>query len=262
MRAIQLVLLCFVAYVVSMVFLFPAAPVVERIKPNIQPVQLNGVSGKLFSGQVANVVYADDLLPVQLDNVAWKLAPGTLLKGGAGVDISYEGYGGRGDGQVRRQWNGNINVSDFVFSALAKEFEPLLPAPVASFNGNINGELASLVVENELLSAVEGKLTWNDAVIQTSLYGPPLNANLGKLDVNISPDGDAAHLIALNASGGELALDGTINLTLAGDFQSNLVFTPSSNAPAALTSVLQRFAKPDAGGRYRVKQSGNINQGF
>jgi len=90
MRAIQLVLLCFVAYVVSMVFLFPAAPVVERIKPNIQPVQLNGVSGKLFSGQVANVVYADDLLPVQLDNVAWKLAPGTLLKGGAGVDISYD----------------------------------------------------------------------------------------------------------------------------------------------------------------------------
>jgi len=94
------------------------------------------------------------------------------------------------------------------------------------------------------------------------LISVTMNANLGKLDVNISPDGDAAHLIALNASGGELALDGTINLTLAGDFQSNLVFTPSSNAPAALTSVLQRFAKPDAGGRYRVKQSGNINQGF
>ena len=262
MRAIQLVLLGLVAYVVSMVFLFPAAPIVERIKPNIQPVQLNGVSGKLFSGQVANVVYADDLLPVELNNVAWKLAPGALLKGGAGVDISYEGYGGRGDGQVRRQWNGNINVSDFIFSATAKEFEPLLPAPVASFSGRINGKLASIIVENNLLSTIEGSLTWNDAVIETSLYGPPLNANLGKLDVGITPDGDAAHVIALNSSGGELSLEGTINLTLAGDYESNLLFTPSSNAPAELTSVLQRFARPDAGGRYRVKQAGNINQGF
>ena len=38
-RVIRLILLGIVAYVISVVWLFPAAPVIDRIKPQIQPVQ-------------------------------------------------------------------------------------------------------------------------------------------------------------------------------------------------------------------------------
>lgn len=261
MRVVRLILLGLLAYVVSVVFLFPAAPVVEKIKPQIQPVQLVGVSGKLLNGQIADVKYADDLLPVELQNVGWKLAPGALLKGGAGANISFEGYGGGGNGQVRKQWNGDIHVSDVTFNADSKELEVLLPGPVAEFTGKIDGQINSVKLVDQLLHSFQGNLTWNDAVIVTRLYGPELTANLGKLDINVNPENNAAHLVTIKSAGGELDLDGTVNMAASGDYQTNIVLTPSPNAPQELVQTLQRFARPDAAGRFRIQHQGNVNQG-
>lgn len=261
MRVVRLLLLGMLAYIISLVFLFPAAPLVERIKPNIKPVELAGVSGKLFSGQVASVNYADDLLPLEFQNVAWKLAPGSLLKGGTGADVSFDGYGGSGQGQVRRQFNGDINVSDFVFDASAKELEVLLPGPVAEFSGKINGQLDSVVLANQLLQTMRGTLTWNDAVIVTRLYGPEIAANLGKFDIDITPESNNTHTIKLTSSGGDLSLDGSVLMAVNGDYTTNLLLTPSANAPRELVQVLQQRTRPDGGGRFRIQHSGNVNQG-
>jgi len=261
MRVVRLVLLGLLAYVVSVVFLFPAAPLVEKIKPQIQPVQLAGVSGKLFNGEVANVQYADDLLPLEFQNVGWKLAPGALLKGGAGANVSFQGYGGGGEGQVRRQWNGDIHVSDMTFNADSKELEVLLPGPVAEFSGKIDGQVDSVQLANQLLQTFDGKLKWNNAVIVTRLYGPEISANLGEFNIVVSPEENATHLVTLKSQGGELALDGTVNLAANGDYRTNLLLTPSANAPQSLVNTLKQRTRPDGGGRYRIQHSGNINQG-
>jgi len=261
MRVVRLLLLGMLAYIVTMVFLFPAAPLVERIKPNIQPVQLAGVTGKLFSGKVASVNYADDLLPLQFSNVAWKLAPSTLLKGGTGADVSFEGYGGGGDGQVARQFNGDLLVSNFVFNAKAKELEVLLPGPVAEFSGVLNGKMDTVELANNLLRKIEGNLTWNSANIVTRLYGPEIVANLGKFNIVIKPQNEQEHEITLKSDGGDLSLDGNVVMSLNGDYRTNLLLTPSANAPAELVQVLQQRTRADGGGRYRIQHSGNINQG-
>lgn len=261
MRVVRLVLLGMLAYIVSVVFLFPAAPLIERIKPQIQPVQLAGVTGKLFNGEVASVIYADDLLPLEFKNVGWKLAPGALLKGGAGANIRFQGYGGDGAGQVRKQLNGDIHVSDVTFNASAKELEVLLPGPVAEFSGKIDGQIASVQLVNQLLQTFDGDITWNNAEIVTRLYGPEVSANLGKLDIVINPEANSAHMVTLKSAGGNLSIDGTVALAANGDYQTNIVLTPSANAPQPLVRVLQQRTRPDSGGRYRIQHNGNINQG-
>lgn len=261
MRVVRLILLGLLAYIVSVVFLFPAAPLIERIKPQIQPVQLAGVTGKLFNGQVASVVYADDLLPLEFQNVGWKLAPSTLLKGGAGANVRFQGYGGDGAGQVRQQFNGDLHVSDLNFNAVAKELEVLLPGPVAEFSGNLDGQIESVQVVDQLLQTFDGDITWNNAVIVTRLYGPEITANLGQLDIVIEPQDNAAHLVTIKSAGGDLSLDGTVAMSANGDYQTNIVLTPSANAPQPLVQVLQQRTRPDSGGRYRIQHNGNINQG-
>ncbi len=264
MRVVRLVLLGLLAYLVTMVvlvFLYPAAPLIEPLKPKIKPVELTGVTGKLYSGKVSNAKYADDLLPLEFQDVTWKLAPAALLKGGAGADVTFAGYGGGGEAQVRRQWNGDINVSDVDFNVESKQLEVLLPAPVTEFSGKITGNFDKVAIVNQLLETISGQLIWNNAIVTTRIYGPEIKVGLGQFDINIEPQDDATHRITLLSKGGDLAIDGNVVLATNGDYNTNLLLSPAANASQELLQVLQRFTRPDGGGRYRVQHNGNINQG-
>jgi len=261
MRVVRLILLGLLAFVVTIVWLFPAAPLIEKIKPNIKPVELAGVSGQLFNGQVASVEYADDLLPLEFQDVTWKFAAGALLKGGAGANFTFKGYGGGGDGQVSQQWNGDIRVSDIVFSAESKELEVLLPGPVAEFTGEITGQFDKVVLANQLLQSVSGQLNWGEAIIVTRLYGPEITANLGQLDIDIAPEQNAAHTVPITSAGGDLAVDGKVVVASNGDYQTNMLLTPSAKAPQELVRVLQQLTQPAGGGLFKIEHNGNMNQG-
>lgn len=261
MRVVRLILLGLLAFVVSIVFLFPAAPLIEKIKPDIKPVELTGVSGKLFNGQVASVNYADDALPMEFKDVTWTFAAAALLKGGAGANVTFKGYGGGGDGQVRKQWNGDIRVSDMVFNVESKELEELLPVPVAEFTGPITGQFDQVHLANQLLQTVSGQLSWNNAVIVTRIYGPEITANLGELDVDIVPEENAVHAVTISSAGGDLAVDGKVMVAANGDYQTNMLLTPSATAPQALMQALQQLTQPAGGGLFKIEHNGNVNQG-
>lgn len=257
MRVVRLCLLGLLVYIISMLVLFPLSPIIDRIEPQIQPVRLAGVNGKLYKGQIDSVVYADDLLPLEFTDVTWILSPGTLLKGGTGASVSYKGYGGGGQGQVLRKWNGDLAVADFTFDAVAKEFEPLLPIPgIASFTGNLSGDIGKLVLENQLIDTFLGEINWNDASVKSDFF----SANLGNLAIDIEPSGDKQHKATIAAKGGDIELDGSIDMTQNGDFNADVLITPASTAPDQLLNQLRRFTRPESGGRYRYTQKGNVNR--
>jgi len=261
MRVVRLILLGLLAFVVSVIYLFPAAPLIKKIEPDIKPVQLAGVSGKLFNGQVSSVYYADDLLPIEFEDVTWKFAAGALLTGGAGANVTFKGYGGGGDGQVSKQWNGDIKVSNVTFNVESSELEELLPTPVAEFDGDITGQFDKVHVANQLLQTVSGTLNWTEAIIVTRLYGPEIIANLGQLDVDIVPADNAAHTVTVTSAGGDLAIDGKVVVGANGDYQTNMLLTPSAKAPQELVRVLQQLTQPAGGGLFKIEHAGNMNQG-
>lgn len=254
-RVIRLILLGIVAYVVSVVWLFPAAPVVARLQPQIQPVQVSGVDGRLFKGTANNVRYADDLLPLELSNLQWRLMPRKIFAAAAGVGFSFDAYGGAGTGEFSRYISGDMSVSDFVFKGPAKGLEPLLPLPIAQFNGNLDAQLDSVEIENQLLKSMDGEITWQDARLET-----PIAAFLGNVDLAIEPAGDDRHRGVISASGGEIELDGSVEIAANGDFQSNVLITPTDKATPELLNAIRSFARPEKDGRYRLQRNGNVNR--
>ncbi|MDB4223397.1 type II secretion system protein N [Granulosicoccus sp.] len=255
MRFIGLCLLGIVAFLVTIVALFPAAPVVDRIRPQLGSVALEGVNGKLYKGVIDTVSSTDDLLPLEFQNVGWALAPGALLKGGAGASFSFDGYGGSGQGLAIRSWNGSIDITDFDFNAQAKALEPLLPVPIASFSGELTGNIERLSLVDNLLAEARGTLSWNNAALQT-----PIPTSLGDVEVVIKPEGEQAHLVTLKASGGDVAMDGSVTLSLNGDFTADVLFTPAPSASEAVRNGLRQMGRADAQGRVRFQRTGNVNR--
>ena len=254
-RVIRLILLGIVAYVVSVVWLFPAAPVVAKLKPQIQPVQVSGVDGRLFKGKAKSVVYADDLLPLQASNVEWRMMPRKIFAAAAGVGFSFDAYGGAGQGEFSRYLSGDMSVSDFNFKGPAKGLEPLLPLPIAQFTGNLDAQLDSVEIENQLLTSMDGVIRWQEARLQA-----PITAFLGNVELTIKPAGENRHRGVINASGGEVEFDGSVEIAGNGDFQSNVLITPTDSATPELLNAIRSFARPESGGRFRVQRNGNVNR--
>ncbi|NND90120.1 MAG: type II secretion system protein N [Granulosicoccus sp.] len=255
MRIVWLCLLGAISYLVSMLVLFPAAPVVDRIRPHLGLVALDGVSGKLYSGVVSSVRSTDDLLPLELQNVAWTVSPGSLLQGGAGARISFDGYGGGGSGLVSRQWNGEVVVSDFKFTAEAKALEPLLPVPIASFAGELSGTIDQIVLANNLLQRLGGQLTWSNAALER-----PVPTALGTVQVLIEPEADLSHVVNLSAEGGDVTMNGTVTVRQNGDFAADVLLSPAPGASPEVVNGLRQMGRPDAQGRVRLQRQGNVNR--
>ena len=254
MRALRLALLGLAVFLGGLVALFPAAPIVDRLRPQLGPVALEGVSGRAFAGRVARVASTDDLLPLEFSNVTWRLAPGALPAGG-GARVTFEGYGGGGEGLVRRAWNGDVTVEDFRMDARAKALEPLLPAPIAEFDGTLDVELRELALVDGLLARVDGRLAWIGATLER-----PVGVDFGEVEVTVAPEGEALHAGSIEAGGGDVAASGTFTLAPNGDYAVDVLVTPAASAPAPVLDALRRAGRADAQGRYRVRQSGNVNR--
>ena len=255
MRIVWLIVIGLFAYVIGVAVFFPAAPVIDRIRPQLGPVALEGVHGKLYKGVIDTVRSTDDLLPLEFSNVGWTLAPQTLLTASVGAFFRFDGYGGQGEGLASRKFNGDISIRDFEFNAMAKQLEPLLPVPIASFSGELIGDITDITLVNQLLTRFDGTLLWNNALLET-----PVQTSLGNLQIQIEPEGENTHMLTLTAAGGDVAMDGTVSVTLSGDFNANVLFTPSSSAPAAVLDGLRQIGRPDAQGRVRFVRQGNLNR--
>lgn len=255
MRLFRLILLCLLVYGVTLVWLFPAAPVVDRITPMLKPLELAGVEGRLLNGSIQQVMHDDGVIPIELSNVTWKLAPQKLLTGAAGVNFTFDAYGGKGQGQVAHRYDGNTTLSDLTFDGPAKELEALLPLPLAQFTGQLVANIETAEIRNQLLSTFRGQVSWLDAVLEQ-----PIQASLGKIDVDIKPVDDLTHRGFLTAAGGALGVEGTVDLKQNGDFKADITVTPTADATPELLSALRGLGRPDQSGRFRIRQNGNVNR--
>lgn len=255
MRWFKLVLLGAIAYVVSVLFMFPAAPVLQRIEPNLQPIKLSGVDGKLFRGSVARINYDDDVFPVELTEANWKLLPRKLLAAAVGVNFDFKAYGGLGDGDFERKLNGDMRLSDVRFTGPAKGLEALLPLPVASFAGQFALQVEVAELENNLLTEMVAKLDWSNAVLET-----PIALFAGTVSIDIQPVDAQTHRAAVTVSGGEVDVQGSVDVKQNGDFVTDFMVKPEASASPDVINALRGLGRPDNQGRYRLQQNGNVNR--
>lgn len=249
-------LLALLAYLIFMVVRFPAAPVVSRLE--LRPLVVSGVSGPLWKGNVAAVEAPNDALPTGpdtflLEDVSWQLAPMALLSGKGAANIRFYAYGGTGEGQVAQGLAGDTVVSDFSYVSNGRSLNILLE-PLASISGEFSLQVDELILENQLLNTMQGRVVWQNAGLLE-----PTPAKLGNVSIDIRPEGDS-HIAAVSATGGDLEIDGTVDVEKNGNYKTDITIRPKPGAPRELTDMLRALGRPASDGSFRVRRSGNANR--
>lgn len=244
------------SYLFFMMLLFPAAPVVDRIA--LGPVSLVGVSGPLWSGNVATVEVPNDSLPTgpdtfEVENISWQIAPLKLLTGAGAAKIDFEAYGGKGHGLVAQGFSGDMFVEDFTYEADGKSLSVFLE-PFAKIGGVLNVTIERMQMVNHQPQSLEAIVTWKNASLIE-----PLLTKLGDVEVLIKPEGEK-HIANISSNGGQLDISGTADIDKNGDFKSDITIKPNQGAPQVVVDMLRGIARPTSGGAYKIRRTGNINR--
>ena len=233
---------------------FPPPPLSIVSSPQLGAVALEGVSGRLYNGQIATVRSTDDLLPLELSNVGWTLAPQALLRG-TGATIRFDAYAVR-----VRDWSPGCGMAISALPTLWLMCRPscsshCYPYPSQPFDGQILGDIEAIRLADNLLTRFEGTLRWNNAVLQT-----PVATTLGNVEIQISPVDEQSHDVRINANGGDVAIEGSVNVSLNGDFSADVLFTPSPDARPMCLMAFDRWGVLMLRVRVRFVRRGNLNR--
>ena len=255
MKILGYLFLFLVAFVVTIVWKFPAAGVLPHV--NINPVSVVGVSGSIWSGKASQITAPSAPLP--LNNVAWRFQPQSLLNGQTAANLDFEVLGGEGSGNVARSFSGNLTVTDGKFNVDAANLSQLLPLPVADFGGTVIADIESLSLENNLLTETQGTVIWRQARV-TGL----VEAQLGQVVFDVEPkaiDGKPAHIGKITNTDGDLDINGDFQIDLNGNYRADIKLKPTASASAGLNGILGSLgpvAKRESDGSYRIRNNGNI----
>ena len=101
---------------------------------------------------------------------------------------------------------------------------------------------------------MRGTLVWQDATLII-----PTDARLGQITIDIKPKGEV-HIAEVSSNGGDLDIDGEVEMALNGNFKSDITVKTQNTTPTALTDMLRAVARPSSKGTFRFRRSGNINK--
>ena len=103
-------------------------------------------------------------------------------------------------------------------------------------------------------------LTWADALLEAPVGNTRVRTALGVIDITVQPEESGAHIVTIKAQGGDVNIDGKVNLAANGEFSADVLLVPAATASPDVINGLRQFARPEPGGKFRLKQSGNINK--
>ncbi|MCB1756845.1 MAG: type II secretion system protein N [Gammaproteobacteria bacterium] len=256
MKVIGYLLVGLLAYLVFMLLLFPASPVIKRF--NLAPLTLSGISGPLWNGEVAAVEAPNNVMPTGpdkflLEDLSWRVAPLQLFTGAGAAKVGFNAYGGAGSALVAQGLGGDTTVSDLHYQSTGSALNVLLD-PFLKIGGELELEVSRLVLRDQLLQSFDGTLRWRNATLEV-----PTEAKLGDLLMTVTPSGEK-HTAEISSSGGDLALSGKVDVEKNGNFQTDITIKPSPAAPRELTDMLRGMARPSSDGSFRIRRNGNVNR--
>ncbi len=253
MRTFGLILLCLLAFAVTVVWKFPAAGVLPHV--NTDPIRLSGVDGTVWRGSAARVV-PEQQPELTLTDVKWKMLPQKLLSGTAGVNLIFNVFGGNGRADIAGAPDGDITVTDATLQIPADQLQQYLPLPVADFAGTVMADVERIEVQNNLLKSTRGTVIWRNAEVMGGLQ-----AKLGQVVLDIVPEpvGDSySHRGTLSNTDGQLEIKGEFELDQAGNYKADIRLKPLPSTPAELNGMLGIVGQRASDGSYRIRNNGNI----
>jgi len=246
-RTIGLLCLGLAAYALALGFAAPAARVIAWTDP--PGVVIDDAGGSVWAGHARRVAIAG--APVPLNDVSWNVAAWRLITGELGGDVAAELAGLRARGYVAVAGDRSLRFADMTVRGPISGLLEQLPYPVAAA-GSVLARVESGSLVDGVPRNVRGRAVWSDARLQA-----PLAVALGEVVAEFEPDGET-QVVDVRARDGVVEIDGRITLEVDGRYEIELALEPTDRADSRVRDTLTLVGRPDAQGRYRIRQSGRL----
>ena len=235
------------AYLLVLVATFPAARLSGMLLDPDADLSLKGVSGSVFSGKAAQLVYQGlDIGPVH-----WQFRPLALLLGRVDYRIELTSPANHGHLSVGKTLTGRTDVHDIDIELLPDRLVNHYSPVTVDTSGTVHLVFESFNPGADYSDEVSGQLEWRDAVILE-----PMNLVLGQLALDVmTEDGE---LVGLISNGGELGASGELALSAAYVYRVKLLLHPGDDVSADTLDMLDVSAQRQPNGDYRIDMSGQL----
>jgi Type II secretion system (T2SS), protein N len=233
------------AYLLIMLISLPADRVAKLLEQNVVGLDLQSVSGNLFSGKAERLV----IHGLGMGPVSWTLRPLSLLLARLEYRLDLKEPVFRGTGVVGTGPGGHVYLHD-----LRAELKPdplvnhFLSLPVRT-SGDVRLLIESMDFVDGFPRELSGHVDWADARIVE-----PMAMSLGHVEATLHSEENS--LVCLLSGTGETALSGEFSLTRGDDYRLDLLVTPGAEVSADIVDGLKTFAQARPGGAYLITDSG------
>ena len=245
--AVLLVLLIMLGALAGLLATLPAARALAWAAP--ARIEAAGVTGSVWSGAAQRVAFGG---PAPVENLRWDLAAWRLLTGRLAGQADFRLAGADIDGRFSARTGGRVAVRDATIKGAAGPLAQLAPVPVLAVDGSIFGRVDEAVLEQGRARTLRGRFQWQEARLIA-----PVQIDLGTVRGQVEPDDEGGHTATLQASGGEVLVDGGARLEADGRYRLDLTLRPAADAPARITDTLGMLARRE-GEHYVIRRSGRL----
>lgn len=236
---------------ISLLLGTPAALLSAWLKPRLGSVELVGVDGSLYQGQLAALRLGGNNL---LERLHWRLRLSDLLLARVGADLTASG-GNLLEGHVSRSLTA-LRGRDLRLGGTLKPWLAAFGQPYAPLDAQLSADLPQLRLEGNWPRDVEGQLQVQN-LVWTLARDPVV---LGSFQADLSRDGDDV-VALIHTLGGPLEVNGDARARPDRNYELHLQFKPKADAPPLLQTFLNSLGQPDAQGYYRLHRSGRAPGG-
>jgi len=235
------------AYLLILLITLPAERVAKLLEQNMVGLDLQSVTGTVFSAKADRVVISG----LVMGPVNWSLRPLSLLLARLEYRLELNDPDFRGTGVVGTRPGGHVYLHDLRVElkpdSLVNHFSPL---PVQT-SGEMRLLIASMDYVDGFPRELSGHVDWVDAHIIE-----PLVMSLGRVVATLHSEEDT--LVCRLNGVGETTLSGDFSLTREDDYRLNLLLTPGPEVSADIVDGLKSFAQARPDGAYLIIDSGRL----
>ena len=246
-RAWRLIALGVAAYLLMLVFTFPATRLTGMLEQRIPDLSVLAVTGSVFSGKAGQVVWQD----LNLGTMHWQFSPLALLLGRIEYVVELTHPANSGQLSAGVPLFGNTYLQDMQLRLLPDRIVNHYSPVEVQTGGEMLLDFEEVDVSNVFSGTTRGWIAWQDAVVLD-----PVNMVLGQLEIEVQ--GDNGVLAGEITQGGVLGASGGMSLLPDGTYQIDMTLQPGPDATPETLELLEHSARLQSDGSYRVQQSGRF----
>ena len=246
-RVGRLVALGVGAYLLILLATFPASSITSSLAERVADLSIQGVSGSVFSGQAAQVVYQG----LNLGTVDWQFHPSRLLLGRLEYRIELEHPANTGQLTAGRTLTGQAYIDDLDVEVLPGRLINHYSPVEFNSSGTMRLLFETFSPGDDYSGEVAGRVIWRNAALLD-----PVSLVLGKLKMDVSSrDG---LLVGRFNDSGKLGVNGEVTLSPLNEYRIDLILRPRAAIDPDTQALLEQISQRLANGDYHIDLSGQL----